>query len=330
MLYPLKFNPILKEMIWGGKKIPQKLNLPVADDVKIGENFAVSGLKTDLSVVSNGALAGKNMAELIESYQGDLLGEHVYKQFGTNFPLLIKYIDANDDLSIQVHPDDVLAKEKHNSFGKTEMWYVIDAENEAGLISGFSKKTNAEEFEAYHSSKRLMELMQKHQTSEGDTFFIPAGKVHSIGSGNLIAEIQQTSDITYRIYDFDRTDKFGNPRELHHELAMDAMNFSDDESGKVDYQTADNQSVNVAQCQYFTTNVLQVSGELSKDYSKLDSFVILMNVGGQCSIKAAGSTIELNEMEATLIPACLADVSIESVGTAKLLEVYIEKKYLVC
>lgn len=323
MLYPLKFNPILKEMIWGGKKIPQKLNVNVDEDVKIGENFAVSGLKNDQSVVSNGPLAGKNMTELIEAYKEELLGAKVYQQFGTNFPLLIKYIDANDDLSIQVHPNDEQAKIKHNSFGKTEMWYVVDAEANADLVSGFSKKTTAEEFEQYHSSGMLMELMQKHPTAAGDTFFIPAGKVHSIGAGNLIAEIQQTSDITYRIYDFDRRDKFGNPRELHHELAMDAMNFTDNESGKVEYTAKDNESVNLATCQYFTTNKLDVNGSVSKDYSQLDSFVILMNVGGKCTIKSADTTIELNEMEATLVPAAIDTLELSAEGTAKLLEVYI-------
>ncbi len=323
MLYPLKFSPILKEMIWGGKKLPQKLNVEVGEDVKIGENFAVSGLKNDQSVVSNGALAGKNMTELIDTYKEDLLGAKVYQQFGNNFPLLIKYIDANDDLSIQVHPNDEQAKIKHNSFGKTEMWYVVDAEAGAGLVSGFSKKTSADEFEQYHSSGKLMELMQKHSTAAGDTFFIPAGKVHSIGAGNLIAEIQQTSDITYRIYDFDRRDKFGNPRELHHELAKDAMNYTDNESGKVAYEAKMNEAVELASCQYFTTNVLNVSGDISKDYSQLDSFVILMNVGGKCTIKAADVSIELDEMEATLIPASIDKVELAAGDSAKLLEVYI-------
>ncbi|WP_234445866.1 mannose-6-phosphate isomerase, class I [Carboxylicivirga marina] len=322
MLHPLKFEPILKEMIWGGQKIPQKLNIEGKEGVKIGENFAVSGLKNDLSVVSNGALAGKNMIELIETYKADLLGSKVYEQFGTNFPLLIKYIDANDDLSIQVHPDDTLAKEKHNSFGKTEMWYVIDNEKDAALISGFSKKTDAVEFEDYHKSGRLMELMARHKTAEGDSFFIPAGKVHSIGSGNLIAEIQQTSDITYRIYDFDRRDKFGNPRELHHELAMDAMNFNDDGSGKVAYQAKNNESVEIATCQYFTTNALNVNGVVKKDYSALDSFVIMMNVGGKCAIETEKGSVDLNEMEAVLIPASIKNVSLQS-ESARLLEVYI-------
>lgn len=323
MLHPLKFEPILKEMIWGGQKIPHKLNIEGKEDVKIGENFAVSGLKNDLSVVSNGPLAGKNMLELIETYKAELLGAKVYEQFGTNFPLLIKYIDANDDLSIQVHPDDTLAKEKHDSFGKTEMWYVIDTEKDAALISGFSKKTDAVEFEDYHKSGRLMELMAKHATAEGDSFFIPAGKVHSIGSGNLIAEIQQTSDITYRIYDFDRRDKFGNPRELHHELAMDAMNFADDESGKVSYEGIANESVGVASCQYFTTNMLQVKGAVVKDYTALDSFVIMMNVGGKCTIETGSGNVELKEMEAVLIPASINKVNLNA-DAAKLLEVYIE------
>ncbi|TRX65941.1 type I phosphomannose isomerase catalytic subunit [Carboxylicivirga sp. M1479] len=322
MLYPLKFTPILKEMIWGGKKIPSTLNIDTPDDVKIGESFAVSGLKNDLSVVSNGSLAGNNMLDLIEKYKGQLLGEEVYQQFGTNFPLLIKYIDANDDLSIQVHPNDELAKEKHDSFGKTEMWYVMATEKDASLISGFSRKTDTSEFDKLHSSGRLMELMQKHTTAEGDAFFIPAGKVHSIGSGNLVAEIQQTSDITYRIYDFDRKDKMGNSRELHHELAMDAMNFTDDESGKVNYQNKENTSNQIASCQYFTTNMLCVKGNVSTDYSELDSFVILMNVGGSCQISAAEVSIELNEMEAVLIPASLNQVVLQS-DEAKILEVYI-------
>ncbi|TLX71147.1 mannose-6-phosphate isomerase [Labilibacter sediminis] len=323
MLYPLKFNPILKEMLWGGQKIPQKLNIEVDSDAKIGENFAVSGLANDLSIVADGALKGKNLAELIDQYKEELIGKKVFEQFGNKFPLLIKYIDANDDLSIQVHPNDEQAKIKHDSFGKTEMWYVIDTEDKASLISGFSKKTDAAEFEQMHQNKQLMELMEQHSTNEGDTFFIPAGKVHSIGSGNLIAEIQQTSDITYRIYDFDRKDKLGNPRELHHELAMDAMNFSDNESGKVDYALKANESVNLAECQYFTTNIIELNGEVEKDYNALDSFVIIMNVGGSCSVSANGVDTSLNEMEALLIPAAIKDVVLQTNESAKLLEVYI-------
>ncbi len=322
MLYPLKFNPVLKEKIWGGKKIPQKLNVEVAKEVEIGENFAVSGLKDDLSVVSNGSLAGKNIHELIEKYKGRLIGEKVYNAFGSNFPLLIKYIDANDDLSIQVHPNDDLAKEKYQAFGKTEMWYVINANDGARLISGFSKKTNAEEFTQYHSEGQLMDLMAKHDTSAGDTFFIPAGKVHSIGSGNFIAEIQQTSDITYRIYDYDRRDKYGNPRELHHELAMKAMNFEDADSGKINYQCRDNESAQLASCKYFTTNLLKINGTQTKDYSEIDSFVILMNVGGACHVFANDYSIELNELEAILIPAELNNINIEG-HSAKLLEVFV-------
>ncbi len=321
MLYPLKFSPILKEMLWGGSKIPTTLNIEVEEGIKIGENYAISGLEKDLSVVSNGELAGKNLVELIDSFKEQLLGQKIYTQFGNKFPLLLKYIDANDDLSIQVHPNDELAAKKHQSFGKTEMWYVIESENNAGLISGFSKKTTAQEFEELHQNKKIMELMQKHETNKGDTFFIPAGKVHSIGKGNLIAEIQQTSDITYRIYDFERTDKNGNPRELHHELAMDAMNFSDNESGKVDYSPVKNESTNIAQCQYFTTNFIELNGEINKNYKSLDSFVILMNVSGDCNITCGDYTTSLNMMETALIPANIDNISIE--GNAELLEVYI-------
>jgi mannose-6-phosphate isomerase len=323
MLHPLKFNPILKEMLWGGKKIPSNLQIEVSADAKIGENYAVSGLPNDISLVNEGKLKGKNLAELIEKYKGQLIGEKVYATFGTKFPLLIKYIDANDDLSIQVHPDDALAKIKHDSFGKTEMWYVIESDDEAKLISGFTKKTTAQEFEELHQSGRIMELMQSHPTHEGDTFFIPAGKVHSIGKGNLIAEIQQTSDITYRIYDFNRTDKFGNPRELHHELAMDAMNFSDDDAGKVNYSLCNNKTVNLAQCQYFTTNILEANETINKTYKANDSFVILMNVGGSCEITSSDYTTSLNNMEAILIPACINDIIIKPTNSVKLLEVYI-------
>jgi len=323
MLYPLKFNPILKEMLWGGKKIPAKLNIDVADDATVGENFAISGLKNDMSVVSEGALKGKALADLIEEHKGALIGDKVYEKFGTKFPLLLKYIDANDDLSIQVHPNDALAAEVHNSFGKTEMWYVVESEKGAALNSGFSKKTTAAEFEQMHNENKIMDLMSPHKTEEGDTFFIPAGKVHSIGSGNLIAEIQQTSDITYRIYDFDRRDKFGNPRELHHELAMNAMNFSDDDSGKVDYSIKANESVNLATCEYFTTNIIEVKEKIEKDYSAIDSFVILMNVGGACNIECNGTTTSVNEMETVLIPASEKNITIQTENSAKLLEVYL-------
>jgi len=322
-MYPLKFQPILKEMIWGGQKIPQTLGLESSNEIQIGESFAISGLPSDLSIVSNGVFKGKNLVELIYEFKGELLGNKVYDEFLTKFPLLIKFIDANDNLSIQVHPNDIQAKMEHNSFGKTEMWYVMESDENASLIAGFSKKTTPSEFENYHASKRLMELMESHPTAEGDAYFIPAGKVHSIGKGNVIAEIQQTSDITYRIYDFDRTDKFGKSRELHHELALKAMNFTDDESGKVVYQSKANESVNIASCPYFTTNILQLDSKIVKDYSQLDSFVILMNVGGECVIKYNNQNLPLQKMEVALIPACITEIEIDTITKSKLIEVYI-------
>ena len=310
-------------MIWGGQSIPNTLKLSVSPEAKIGEDFTVSGLKTDVSVVANGALKGQSLIELIQQYKGELLGEKVYRKFGEKFPLLIKFIDANDDLSIQVHPNDDLAKKKHNAFGKTEMWYVMDREEGAKLISGFSKKTSAEEFEEYHQSKNLMSLMQEVETQKGDSFFIPAGKVHSIGKGNLIAEIQQTSDLTYRIFDFDRTDKFGNPRELHHELAKDAMNYADTDTGKVEYEVIKNKSVNLVECTYFTTNFLLVESEVERDYTHLDSFVILINTHGSCELFTGDFQIELKEMESLLVPASVDRIRMKSTTTASLLEVWI-------
>lgn len=323
MLYPLKFKPILKEMIWGGKIIPQKLNIEVQEDAKVGEFFAVSGLPKDVSVIANGSFAGKTLIELIDEFKGEILGDSVYEEFDNKFPLLIKFIDANDDLSVQVHPNDEQARMQHNAFGKTEMWYVVDNQKGASLISGFTKKTNADEYQQMFNKGKLMELMQEVGTNKGDCFFIPAGRVHSIGRGNVIAEIQQTSDITYRIYDFDRKDKEGNPRELHKELALKAMNYDDDQSGKVDYQAEVNRSSELATCKYFTTNLLKVSGNYKADYNNIESFVILICTEGRCSISVNGELLELHEFEASLIPACINEVKIESPSGANLLEVYI-------
>jgi len=324
MLYPLKFHPILKEKIWGGNKIAKALGLSSSElNKNIGENFVLSGLASDTSVVLEGALQGKDLCELIDLFKGSLVGNKVYEKYGNQFPLLLKYIDANDDLSVQVHPNDEKALELHNSFGKTEMWYVLEAEEDAGLISGFSYKTTASDFSLKHSQNELMDLMQLVKTKHGDAFFIPAGKVHSIGKGNLIAEIQQTSDVTYRIYDFDRKDEAGNGRELHHEQAMEVLDFMDDDSGKVDYTVHKNETVNIVDCNYFTTNVISIDNVVTKNYSNLDSFVILMNVDGSCEIEADGYTTNIDKMEVVLIPSTLKNITLKSKKQCKLLEVYV-------
>lgn len=323
-LYPLKFTPILKEMIWGGIRIPIKLNYPCSSDTKVGELYAISGLKTDESVVCNGILKGEKLSELISKHKSDLLGRKVYNRFGKEFPLLIKFIDANDDLSIQVHPNDDQAKAINNGNGKTEMWYVVDREQGASLIAGFSRKISKADFEAKYKNGELMELMHLQQTQKGDSFFIPAGKVHSIGKGNLIAEIQQTSDITYRIYDFDRKDKEGNKRDLHYDKAVKVINFEDADSGKVRKTLKVKGVSNLVDCTCFTTNLIDVDQRLCRDYNSIDSFVILINTEQTCELNCNGKKYILNELESILIPACINSVEINSVVKCKILEVYVK------
>jgi len=324
MLYPLKFEPILKEMIWGGLRIPETYNIELDQGIKIGESFLVSGLPDNNSVLGNGVLKGTNLKELINQFKADLLGQKVYDQFKDQFPLLIKIIDASDDLSIQVHPDDMIAKKLHDSSGKTEMWYVIDQKEDASLISGFTRKINYQEFQHHFDNGNLMELMNSIKTNKGDIYFIPAGKVHSIGKGNLIAEIQQTSDITYRIFDFNRVDKNGNGRELHHDYAIRSMNYEDDSSGKIEYIENDESKSEIVSCQYFNTNIINTSSTLNLDYSNLDSFVVIICTDGDCEIQSGENKIGLSQLESVLIPASLKDIKIIAKEKTKLLEVYID------
>ena len=223
--YPIKFEPILKEKIWGGKKLSKILHKK-SDKNNIGESWEISNVGNDISIVSNGILKGKTLQELIMTYKGELVGEKVYQQFGDKFPLLIKYIDAKEPLSIQLHPNDELAKQRHNSFGKTEMWYVMQADKNASLIVGFKKEVSKEEYIKHLKNKTLTDILNFEKVVNGDVYFIPTGRVHAIGAGVLLAEIQQTSDITYRIYDWDRQDDLGNYRDLHTENALNALDFS--------------------------------------------------------------------------------------------------------
>lgn len=249
-LYPLKFKPVLKQTLWGGKKLSGKSTDPAIKD-SIGESWEISGVEDHVSVVSEGLLADNTLEELVEVYMGDLVGDRVYEKFGVEFPLLIKYIDACDNLSIQVHPDDATAKERHNAYGKTEMWYIVEAEPEAELILGFRQDTDKNEYLEHLRQNTLPDLLNVEKVKKGDCFFIPAGTVHAICKGCLIAEIQQTSDITYRIYDYDRRDKNGNPRELHTELATDVIDFSAQKEHAVHYHVHENHTEELVSCNYF-------------------------------------------------------------------------------
>lgn len=322
-LYPLKFKPILKDKIWGGKKLNSVLKKDDAGD-QCGESWEISTVPENISVVSEGFLKGNNLEELIEIYMGDLVGEKIYDQFGLNFPLLIKFIDANDDLSIQVHPDDQTAKERHNSFGKTEMWYVIDADKKANLISGFNRDTSKEEYTDKLHKGQIRELMNFEEVSEGDVFFIPAGRVHAICSGILLAEIQQSSDITYRIYDWDRKDSSGNSRELHTEEAIDVIDFEYHKDYKTSYPRKTNESVTIGDCKYFTTNLLEFDKRVEKDMNHIDSFVIYMCTGGNVSILTPGNKgVEMKKGETVLLPAEIKNVILMPQEKSQLLEVYI-------
>ena len=323
MLYPKTFKPILKKIIWGGSDIcPFKGITPVEEG--IGESWELSHVEGNYSIVNNGDLEGKSLDELIRTYGKQLLGEKVMDQFGSTFPLLIKFIDARDDLSIQVHPNDELAMKRHNSFGKTEMWYVINAAEGAGLYSGFSQQIDAEEYVKRVGDNTIMDVLQRYEVSPGDVFFLPAGRVHAIGAGCFIAEIQQTSNITYRIYDYDSKDANGNGRELHTELAKDAIDYTMSPDYRTHYRAHTNATVELANRKYFTTNLLDLDTMMVRDFSELDSFVVYICIEGKASIRDnKGNEIFVHQGQTVLIPADTEVVTISPAPNAKFMETYI-------
>lgn len=319
--YPIRFEPILKEKIWGGNKLKNILHKPSTSD-KTGESWEISGVKGDISVVENGPLKGQTLNALLKEYREQLLGVKNYKKFGTEFPLLIKFIDAKTELSVQLHPHDELAKKRHNSFGKTEMWYIMQADEGAEINIGFKKSISKAEYLEHLNSGKITELLNFEKVKKGDSFFINTGKVHAIGAGVLLAEIQQTSDITYRIYDWDRVDEQGNPRELHTDLALDAIDFEKKDDFKMEYSRVENKSSNIAACEYFTTNFLPIKGKVIKDYSQLDSFVIYMCVSGEAEISINGNSEKISQGQTLLVPAENKAVKITS-ESGELLEIYV-------
>ena len=322
-LYPLKFEPLYLEKIWGGNRLKTLFNKNY-NLKNCGESWEMSGVEGNVSVVSNGFLKGNNLSELIEIYMGDLVGDKVYDKFGPEFPLLIKFIDAQDDLSIQVHPNDQLSKVRHNAFGKTEMWYVVDAAKGALINSGFNQPVDKEKYMNYLNSGRLVELLKYDKARVGDVFFIPAGRIHAIGKGSMVAEIQQTSDVTYRIFDYNRKDDKGNERELHTELALDAIDFSFLEDYKTQYKPEINKSAGIVSCEYFTTNILEFDKPVEKDYSLNDSFVIYINLEGDFEVVTEEGNEKVAKGETILIPASLETIRLNPTeGKVKLLEVYI-------
>jgi len=322
-LYPLKFRPILKDKIWGGNKIKSELNKDFAPLPNCGESWEISGVPGNISVVAEGALAGKSLEELIRTYQGRLLGDRIYHQHRHQFPLLIKFIDANDDLSIQVHPDDELAMERHDSLGKTEMWYVVKSDPGAKIITGFNQSVDRKEFRKYFENDQLMEILNEEDASAGDVFYIPAGRVHTLGKGNLIAEIQQTSDVTYRIFDFNRVDDQGNSRDLHVEEALDAMDYQVYDDYKTKYVPIKNEVSPLVKSRYFETSLLYLDQPLSRNYDLLDSFKILICIEGSFNLMYEGKSFHFGLGDSVLVPAEISSLEIQPVDTVKIIETYI-------
>ena len=323
MLYPLKFEPILKDKIWGGTKLKSLFNKAAETD-KLGESWELSGYENDESVVTNGFLAGNTLPELIEIYMGELIGESIFDEYGLSFPLLFKLIDANENLSIQVHPGDEVAAERHNSYGKTEMWYVVDAEPGAELIIGFSEDCSRDEYLDALDEGRIEDLLQKVPVKKGDVFFTPAGLVHAIGKGVVVAEIQQSSDITYRIYDYKRVDDQGNERELHTEQALDVINFNASKGPKTAYTPLMNEVTPLVSCNYFTTNMLRFNKSIARQYAKIDSFVSYMCLEGNFVIEFGGEKTIVSKGDTILIPASIDELSLIPDAEVTLLEVYVE------
>jgi mannose-6-phosphate isomerase len=322
-LYPLKFAPIFKDKIWGGQKARTFFGLDFSPLPNCGEVWVLSGYPKNESIVSNGFLKGNDLNELIEVYMEDLIGDKVFETYGTEFPLLIKILDSNDWLSIQVHPDDKLAAERHQGRGKTEMWYVIDAEQGAELISGFRSSISREQYLEKMQSGQLTSLLNYEKAEAGDVFFVPSGRVHALGPGLFIAEIQQSSDHTYRIFDYNRPDQSGKPRPLHTELALDAIDFEYRTDIKLKYKPEWNLTVPLVECPYFESGLLKFGISVDKDYTDLDSFVILFCVGGKCSVSYRNGKEGLKAGEALLVPASLKVLTLVPEMETQILEVFI-------
>jgi mannose-6-phosphate isomerase len=323
-LYPLKFKPQPKETVWGGHKLNTLLYKGFSAEKKIGESWELSGVQKNLSVVTNGHLKGNSIEELAEIYMGELLGDKVYEQFSVEFPLLIKFIDASDTLSVQVHPADAVAAERHGAYGKTEMWVVLAAEPGAGLYVGFKEQLTAQAFYAHTQKGTLPEVLNFEPVAPGDVFFIPAGRIHAIGKGVLLAEIQQTSDITYRVYDWGREYNPATARDMHIDLAIDVIDYAPSNRYKTRYAPQPNVPVNLATCPYFTTNLLEIDHTVERPLLNRDSFVIYICLEGSATLVCKGGAQEtVTQGETLLVPAAIADTRLQPVAGARLLEVYV-------
>lgn len=318
---PIKFKALLKQTIWGGNKIVPFKHLNEQLD-NVGESWEISGVKDNETIVCNGRYEGQSLNAIVKELKGDLVGIENYKRFGDEFPLLIKFIDARSDLSIQVHPTDEIAQKQGKERGKTEMWYIMNSDKDAKLYSGLKKQITPEQYKAMVEDDTICDALAQYKVKEGDVFFLPAGRIHAIGTGCFLAEIQQTSDVTYRIYDYKRKDKDGNYRQLHTKEAAECINYKVEKDYRTEYLPMKNQGVSLVQCPYFTTSVYDLTEPMTIDYSELDSFVILIGMKGEGRITDnEGNETTLNEGETLLLPATTNSIKVE--GSIKFLETYV-------
>ncbi|MDR0660578.1 MAG: class I mannose-6-phosphate isomerase [Prevotellaceae bacterium] len=321
-LYPIKFKPILKERVWGSAMLPDFKSLRKSEKV-FGESWEISSVRGTLSVVSNGFLKDNIIDELIEVYMGDLVGEKVYEKFGLEFPLLFKFIGSSEELSLQVHPNDELALERHKAYGKTEMWYIIAAENDSKIYVGLKDGVDKQRLLSAIGERNLPAMLNVEIPQAGDVFYLPAGRMHAIGRNILLAEIQQTSDVTYRVYDWGREFDPKTAREMHVELAIDAIDYSIPKSYKALYEEKKNEEALLVESPYFKVNLIDFDKRLELDYYELDSFVVYMCVSGGCAIAYEEGKEQLKQGETILIPASLRELRLIPDGGCKLLEIYI-------
>ena len=313
-MYPLLFRENLHEIVWGGRRLKTLKGLP-ADGRNIGESWEISAVRGSESVVKNGELAGSTLGELVNRFGAELMGRHIAEVHGTEFPLLVKFIDAAGDLSIQVHPGDELARARHGKLGKTEMWYVMDARPGATLLAGFKKQIRPEEYAAKVADGSIVDVLARHEVHPGDVFFIPAGRVHAICRGILLCEIQQSSDVTYRLYDYNRLGLDGRPRQLHTEEARDAIDYKVYDDYRTHYQPVREGAVCIVDCPFFVVNVISTSSTLRRNLLAEDSFVTLSCLSGACTVRAGGISVSLGTGSSCLIPASVADFEVTAFGS---------------
>ena len=315
-----KFEPLLKQTLWGGDKIIPFKHLNTKME-QVGESWEISGVKDFETIVANGPDKGKSLNQLVSEMKDQLVGKENYERFGDEFPLLVKFIDAHQDLSIQVHPSDEVAHRQGKSHGKTEMWYALPSTPGAMLYNGLKQQITPEQYKQMVENDTITDALARYEVHEGDVFFIPAGRIHTIGAGCFVAEIQQTSDVTYRIYDFKRKDKNGNYRELHTQLAAESIDYTVLDNYRAEYEPLKNEGVQVATCPYFTTAVYDLTEPMTLDYSELDSFVILIAVKGEGRLICNGEEMPFQMGDTILFPATTNEVRVE--GEVKFLETYV-------